>query len=109
MNTDHLVPGIIQALAQTSNPNNDERQAAEAQLKAAKQAPGYASALLQISADSRSNIDANGQAYPIDVTHAASIQFGQLVEVHWKFKNKEHAERVASSGFEYILLDEADK
>jgi importin-7 len=31
------------------------------------------------------------------------------VEVHWKFKNREHAERVASSGFEYILIDEADK
>ena len=31
------------------------------------------------------------------------------MEVHWKFKNKEHAERVATSGFEYVLLDEADK
>ena len=47
--------------------------------------------------------------YDIDVTHAASILFGQRVEVHWKFKDKEHAERVATSGFEYVLLDEADK
>jgi 2-keto-3-deoxy-L-rhamnonate aldolase RhmA len=47
--------------------------------------------------------------YPIDINHAASIQFGRLVETHWKFKNKEHAERVATSGFDYIILDEEDK
>jgi len=29
--------------------------------------------------------------------------------VHWKFKDKAHAERVATTGFEFVLLDEADK
>jgi hypothetical protein len=42
---------ITSALAATINPNNEERQAAEASLKEAKKTPGYASALLKISAD----------------------------------------------------------
>jgi hypothetical protein len=107
------MPYIVQALAETSNPNNEARQAAEAALKTAKQTPGYASALLGISADPSVNqyVDATGasRTHSLDITHAAAIQFGQLVEVHWKFKDKAHAERVATSGFEYVLLDEADK
>lgn len=47
--------------------------------------------------------------YPIDINHAASIQFGRLVETHWKFKTVEQAERVATSGFDYIIIDEQDK
>lgn len=43
------------------------------------------------------------------MNHAASIQFGQLVEIHWKFKDAEHAAKLATSGFEFILIDEADK
>jgi hypothetical protein len=31
------------------------------------------------------------------------------VETHWKFRNKEHAEKIAQVGFDYILLDEQDK
>jgi importin-7 len=43
------------------------------------------------------------------MNHAASIQFGQLVEIHWKFKSAEQAQRLATSGFDFILLNEADK
>jgi len=32
-----------------------------------------------------------------------------LVEIHWKFRDQEHAKKVAASGFEYILLAEEDK
>jgi len=42
---------IIAALADSVNPNNEQRQQAESNLKEAKQTPGYASALLKISAD----------------------------------------------------------
>lgn len=42
---------IVQALADTINPNNEQRQAAEHSLGEAKHTPGYASALLKISAD----------------------------------------------------------
>ena len=42
---------IITALADSINPNNEQRKAAEASLAEAKRTPGYASALLKISAD----------------------------------------------------------
>lgn len=81
------------------------RQAATDSLKQAEKTPGYASALLKISGDSSLK-----DSHPnIDINHAASIQFGRLVETHWKFKDKEQAERVATSGFDYIILDEQDK
>jgi hypothetical protein len=31
------------------------------------------------------------------------------VEIHWKFRDAEHAAKVATSGFDYILIDESDK
>jgi 2-keto-3-deoxy-L-rhamnonate aldolase RhmA len=31
------------------------------------------------------------------------------VEIHWKFKDAAHAEKVATSGFDFVLIDEADK
>ena len=45
----------------------------------------------------------------MDINHAASIQFGSLVDLHWKFHSHEQAKKVATSGFEYILLNESDK
>lgn len=42
---------IILSLANSCNPNNEERKAAEDSLKEAKFTAGYASALLKISAD----------------------------------------------------------
>lgn len=94
---------IIQALANSVNPNAEERKAAEAQLKQAQHQVGYASALLKISGDP----SLKGK-YQIDINHAASIQFGQLVEVHWKFKDVEHAQRIAGE-IDYIILNEEDK
>ena len=95
---------IISSLANSVNPNNQERNQAELSLKEAQKTPGYASALLKISADT----SLKGQ-FNIDINHAASIQFGQLVEIHWKFRDAEHAAKVATSGFDYILIDEGDK
>lgn len=70
----------------------------------AEKTKGYASALLKISGD----VSLKTQ-FTIDINHAASIQFGRLVETHWKFRDKEQAEKVATSGFDYIILDEEDK
>ena len=42
---------IIQSLANSVNPDNAQRKIAEDSLKQAQQMPGYASALLKISAD----------------------------------------------------------
>lgn len=94
---------IIQALADSVNPNNEARRAAEEQLKQAQHSVGYASALLKISGDQ----SLKGK-FNIDLNHAASIQFGQLVEIHWKFRDQEHANNV-SGGIDYIILDQSDK
>jgi hypothetical protein len=55
--------------------------------------------------------DANGNQakYNIDINHAASIQFGQISETHWKFRDQAHANKVATSGFDAIILNEEDK
>jgi hypothetical protein len=58
---------------------------------------------LRISAD----LTLRGR-YQIDINHAASIQFGQLVEIHWKFKDEQHAHNIGG-GIDFIILDEADK
>jgi hypothetical protein len=42
---------IVQALANSVNPINEERNAAEASLKQAQHTVGYATALLKISGD----------------------------------------------------------
>lgn len=31
------------------------------------------------------------------------------MEIHWKFKDPQQAQKLATSGFDYILIDEADK
>lgn len=94
---------IISALANSVNPNNEERKAAEASLKQAQHTVGYASALLKISGDQ----SLKGK-FNVDINHAASIQFGQLVEIHWKFKDVEHAQEI-SGGIDFIVIDEGDK
>lgn len=59
---------IISSLANSVNPNNEERNLAEQSLKEAKKTPGYASALLKISSD----LSLKGQ-FNVDINHAASI------------------------------------
>ena len=86
-----LEASIVNSLANSVSPNNDLRHKAEETLKAASKAPGYATALLKISAD----ISLRGK-FEIDVNHAASIQFGRLVDIHWKFKDEKHALEVSA-------------
>lgn len=62
------------------------RQRAEASLKRAERTAGYASALLKISGDGSLKY-----RYKIDVTLAAAIQFGALVEKHWKYTDEQEA------------------
>ena len=65
--------------------------------------PGFASTLLKISSDC-----SLANKYAIDVTHAAAIQFGRLVELHWRFRDQQQA-HILAGGQEFILLDEGDK
>jgi hypothetical protein len=45
----------------------------------------------------------------VDVNHAAAVQLGKLVDYHWKFHSEEQAKKVSVEGFDYIILDLADK
>lgn len=40
---------------------------------------------------------------------AAAVQLGTLVEYHWKFTSEQHAQKVATKGFNYVILAEEDK
>ena len=31
------------------------------------------------------------------------------MEIHWKYRDVAHAEKISTSGFDWILLDEGDK
>ena len=68
---------------------------------------GYATALLKISGDQSLKHRQFNTAN--DLNHAASIQFGRLVERHWKFMSEEQASKITVQGFEYIVLQESDK
>jgi hypothetical protein len=41
-----------------------------------------------------------------NITLAAAVQLGTLVETHWKFKDESHAKRIAVDGFQFIILSE---
>lgn len=38
---------------------------------------------------------------------AAAVQLGTIVEHHWKFLDETHAQKIAITGFQYVILDEA--
>ena len=88
---------LTQALAATLNPDQKIRLQAEQFVDFAKKQPGYANALLKIS--SESSIDQN-------ISLAAAVQLGTLVETHWKFRDETHANKIVVDGFQYIILSE---
>lgn len=40
---------------------------------------------------------------------SAAVQLGSLIEHHWKYKNKEQAEKISITGFKWIIISENDK
>jgi hypothetical protein len=42
-----------------------------------------------------------------NVALAAAVQLGTLCETHWKFKDETHANKIAISGFNYIIISES--
>jgi len=43
------------------------------------------------------------------VNSQAAIQLKVMVEYHWKFRNEEHAKKIALEGFDFILISEEEK
>jgi hypothetical protein len=75
------------ALKFSASPDNAIRKEAEQFILKGRHEKGAAYALLNISAQPEEGQENN----QVDVCHAAAIQLGSLVEIHWKFKDDEHA------------------
>ena len=56
--------------------------------------------MLEVSSDS--TIDPN-------LSLAAAVQLGQIVDYHWKYFNEEQARKISVQGFRFIILSDADK
>lgn len=95
-----FIDQLKQSLAASLSPDATLRQQAEQFLTESQQREDYCSALLEVSADS--SIDPN-------LSLAAAVQLGQCVDYHWKYYDREQAEKISVSGFRYIILTEADK
>ena len=44
-----------------------------------------------------------------EIDLSAAIQLGTIVEYHWKFRDEEHAKKIALPQFEFIILNPQDK
>jgi hypothetical protein len=40
---------------------------------------------------------------------AASIQLGQFVEYHWKWRDEAHAKKIGINDFDFTIISETDK
>ena len=76
----NFVGQLSQSLAATLQADPNLRKQAEAFIENAQRQDGYCSALLSISSDSSLNPN---------VSLAAAVQLGSLVEYHWKYSSPE--------------------
>jgi hypothetical protein len=49
------------------------------------------------------------QSQQIDINHAAAVQLGKIVDHHWKFHSEEQAKKISVEGFDFIIINPADK
>lgn len=45
----------------------------------------------------------------VDVNQAAAIQFKNMAEIHWRFKDETHARDVTQVGYRFIIIQDEDK
>ena len=64
---------------------------------------GFCSAMLHIATEAKYLEDRK-----VNVAQAAAIQLKNMAEIHWRFRDVEHAENV-TNGFRYIIIQEEDK
>jgi len=86
------------------SPDNESRRKAEKYVVDAMNMNGFCSAMLTIASNSEYNNNRKA-----DVSQAAAIQFKNMAETHWRFKNETHARDATCSGFRFIILQEEDK
>ena len=91
---------LANSLEASMSANQIQRKAAEEYITFAQKQVGYLVALLNISAAKEINPN---------VAIAAAVQLGTLVEHHWKFRDESHAQSIAVTGFNYVIINEQDK
>lgn len=101
---EELVEKYCQALDLSCSPDNDLRKQAEAFILEGMETPDYIAVMLQIS----SNPDYNRER-KIDVTQAAAIQFKNVVEGHWKYKDDDYAREMKEDGNKVIIIPDETK
>ena len=66
--------------------------------------PQFITAMLQIVSNPAYN-----EGRKIDITQAAAIQFKNIVEHHWKYKDDEHSQLMKEDGYRVIIIPDESK
>jgi hypothetical protein len=91
-------------LEHSLSPNNELRKKAEKYVYESMKMSGFTSAMLHISTNEKSNKGGNGK-----ITQAAAIQFKNMSQTHWRFRDDTHARDACVDGFRFIIIGEEDK
>jgi hypothetical protein len=98
------ITNLWDALELTLSPDNVTRKKAEQFVYQSMKIAGFTSAMLHICSNSKYN-----EGKKVDVSQAASIQFKNMAEIHWRFKSEAHARDATVSGFRFIIIQQEDK
>ncbi|CAI2377678.1 unnamed protein product [Moneuplotes crassus] len=101
---EETIEEYCQALGPSVPQDNDLRKQAEAFIIEGMETPGFIAAMLHIS----SNPDLN-RGRKIDISQAAAIQFKNIVETHWKYKDDEYAKEMREDGYKVIIIPDETK
>lgn len=101
---EETIEKYCQALDLSVSPDNDLRKQAEAFIIEGMETPGFIAAMLHISSNPDLNRDRK-----IDITQAAAIQFKNIVETHWKYKDDEYAKEMREDGYKVIIIPDETK
>ena len=93
-----------QALDLSVSPDNELRKQAETFIIEGMETPDFIAAMLHISSNPDLNRDRK-----IDITQAAAIQFKNIVETHWKYKDDDYAKEMREDGYKVIIIPDETK
>ena len=101
---EEVILKLWDALEFSLSPDNELRRDAEKFVYDSMEMNGFWSAMLHIATHPQYK-----EGRRIDVTQAAAIQFKNMAEIHWRFKNETHARDVVVEGFRFIIIQNEDK
>lgn len=101
---DQVIAKLCDALELTLSPDNQIRREAEKYVYDSMAMNGFCSAMLHISTDPKYR-----EGRKVDVNQAAAIQFKNMAEFHWRFRDEAHAKDSCVAGARYIIIQAEDK